>query len=103
MDLKHSLEDLETYRLLFEHAPDSVVMIDQLSNIRFWNKKSEEIFGWPSQMVMGKNTSEVIIPPRFREAHNNGMKRFLSTGEVRVLNRTIEVPALHKNGNEFFA
>jgi two-component system, LuxR family, sensor kinase FixL len=102
VDLKHSLEDLDTYELLFEHAPDSVVMIDQFNTIRFWNKKSEEIFGWTSETVIGKNTSEVMIPPRFREAHNNGMKRFLSTGEVRVLNKTIEVPALHKNGNEFF-
>ncbi len=92
----------ENYQLFFEHAPDGVVLIDQYNKIQFWNPKAEAIFGWSSSEVIGLSTSSVIVPPSFREAHDNGMKRHLATGEVRVLNKTIEVPALHQNGKEFY-
>ncbi len=90
------------YQFFLEHAPDGVVMIDQYNKIQFWNPKAEAIFGWTAAEVIGKTLSNIIVPPAFREAHNNGMKRQLATGEVRVLNKTIEVPALHKNEKEFY-
>lgn len=102
VDAKNFLNDHEGYTLLFDYAPDGVIMIDQYNVIKFWNKKAEEIFGWPSGAVLGKESSGVIVPERFREAHKNGMNRYMTTGEVRVLNKTIEVPALHQSGHEFF-
>jgi PAS domain S-box-containing protein len=90
------------YQILFENAPDAVVLIDQYNNIQFWNPKAEAVFGWSSAEVIGKPVSSVIVPQRFREAHDSGMQRHLRTGEVRVLNKTIEVPALHRSGYEFF-
>ena len=90
------------YQLFFENAPDAVVLIDQYNRIQFWNPKAEAIFGWSSVEVVGRILSGVIVPPAFRSAHDNGMKRHLATGEVRVLNKTIEVPALHRTGREFF-
>jgi PAS domain S-box-containing protein len=92
----------QDYQILFENAPDAVVLIDQYNNIQFWNPKAEAVFGWSSAEVIGKAVSDVIVPPAFREAHNSGMQRHLRTGEVRVLNKTIEVPALHRSGHEFF-
>ena len=79
-----------------------MVLIDQYNNIQSWNLKAETIFGWPSGEVVGRSVSEIIVPPAYREAHDNGMKRHIRTGETRVLNKTIEVPALHRSGREFF-
>jgi len=45
--------------------------------------------------------SELIIPQRYREAHLQGMNHFIKTGVGPVLNKTIEINALHKSGNEF--
>ncbi len=45
--------------------------------------------------------SKTIIPPQNRDAHREGMKRFLKTGEARVLNKTLELTALNKAGKEF--
>jgi PAS domain S-box-containing protein len=95
-------EQTQNYQLFFENAPDAVVLIDQYNLIQFWNPKAEAIFGWSSAEVIGMPVSSVIVPQRFQEAHNSGMQRHLRTGEVRVLNKTIEVPALHRNGREFF-
>lgn len=98
----HSLRGDVAYKSLFENAPDGVVVIDTHNKILFWNTKAEAIFGWAAEEVSDKNLSQLIVPYSLRESHTKGMSRFLATGISHVLNRTIEVPALHKNGSEFF-
>jgi hypothetical protein len=89
-------------RQLLIHAPDAIIVVDQASVIQFWNPKAELIFGWQFTEVVGKTLGETIIPLQHREAHDQGMKRYLRTGEERVLNKTIEITALKKGGEEFF-
>lgn len=93
---EYNLEQLLTY------APDAVIVINHNSEITYWNPKAEQIFGWTSEEVIGKQLSTTIIPDQYREAHEAGMKRYLSTGEIRVLNKTIEISALNRNGEEFY-
>ena len=104
--LKFFTEELvereENIRQLIQNAPDAVIVIDEKSDILLWNPKAEQIFGWSTQEVIGKILSDIIIPQQYREAHHQGMKRFLSTGEQRVMNRTIEITALNKAGVEFY-
>jgi PAS domain S-box-containing protein len=97
--LKESEHNLQQ---LLINAPDAIIVIDQESRILFWNPKAEIIFGWRADEVLHQNLSSAIIPVQYREAHERGMKRFLSTGEARVLNKTIEITALHKDGHEFY-
>jgi PAS domain S-box-containing protein len=85
-----------------QHAPDAVVLIDKQGEIIFWNSKSEKIFGWLSDEVIGRHLSEVIIPLEYRQAHTEGLRRFLATGEAHVLNKTIEITALNRSGDTFF-
>jgi PAS domain S-box-containing protein len=89
-------------RDIIEHAPDGVIVIDKENRIILWNPKSEEIFGWTKEEATGKKLTDIIIPPALRTAHTNGMKRFILTKEAKILNQTIEVPAVHKNGNQFY-
>jgi PAS domain S-box-containing protein len=96
------IEREENIRQLIQNAPDAVIVIDEHSDILLWNPKAEQIFGWNAQEVIGKILSDTIIPPQYREAHHQGMKRFLSTGEHRVMNKTIEITALNKEGVEFY-
>lgn len=87
---------------LLYNAPDAVIVIDQESYIRFWNPKAEEIFGWQEEEVLHKPLSSTIIPVHYRQAHEMGMRRYLTTGEAHVLNKSIEITALNKQGNEFY-
>lgn len=86
---------------LIQYAPDAIIVIDEASRIVLWNPKSESIFGWSAEEVLGKLLGDVIIPEQYRKMHYAGMKRYLSTGEAHVLNRTIEVTALRKDSSEF--
>jgi light-regulated signal transduction histidine kinase (bacteriophytochrome) len=45
----------------------------------------------------------MIIPRRYHEAHTNGLKRYLETGEMRVIGKRLELPAMRSDGSEFLA
>ncbi len=82
-------------------ALDAVVQMDVAGIITLWNTRAEEIFGWKSEEATGRMLYETIIPPQYREAHIRGIKHFLATGEGPVLNKRIEIFALHRDGHEF--
>ena len=69
--------------------------------IQGWNAQAEATFGWRRDQVLGRSLAETIIPLRHREAHLNGLRRFLATGEGPILNQRIEIDALHREGHEF--
>ncbi len=43
----------------------------------------------------------LLMPLRYREAHQAGMTRLAATGEARVMGRTVELHGLKKDGTEF--
>ncbi len=101
-ELYKELQEKEEYRKqIINNAPDAVIVIDEKSIISLWNPKTEEIFGWKAEEVLGLHLSDTIIPKQYRPVHNEGMKRFLTTGEARILNKTLELTALNKEGKEF--
>jgi PAS domain S-box-containing protein len=96
------LDREEKLKQLIQNAPDAIIVINEESIINIWNPKAEEIFGWTAEEVLGTNLSDTIIPAQHREGHNAGMRRLLETGKKRVLNKTIEITALRKDGSEFY-
>lgn len=92
---------LERHAAVLASALDAIVTIDSVGIIIEFNPSAEQIFGWESREAVGRRLSEVIIPERYREAHERGMKHYASTGEGPVLGKRIEIEALHRNGNEF--
>jgi PAS domain S-box-containing protein len=88
-------------RLIVDTAHDAFIGIDSAGRIASWNAQAEATFGWKRDEVVGANLAETIIPPAFREAHNNGMRRFHETGEAPVVNQRLELTALHRSRREF--
>ncbi len=97
--IEESEKRLKTF---FNGGPDAVIVINENQQILEWNPKAEQIFGYTAAEVIGKTLSEIIIPLQYREAHKKGMAHYLKTGEGPVLNKTIEITALHKNEHEFY-
>jgi PAS domain S-box-containing protein len=88
-------------RLILDSSLDAVITIDASDAITGWSKSAEDIFGWSCEEVVGNRMADTIIPVQYREAHLRGLTHFLATGEGRILNRRIEIAALHKAGHEF--
>lgn len=91
----------ERFRLIVETAYDACITMDTKGIVRSFNLQAEATFGWSRSEVIGQVLSEKIIPERDREAYNRGITQFLETGESAVLNRRIEMAAIHRDGHEF--
>ena len=88
-------------RLILDAALDAVITIDANGLITGWNPQAESIFGWSRAQALGRRLSETIIPPEHRADHEQGLRRYLQTGEGPVLNQRIEITALRRNGEVF--
>ena len=91
----------ERYQLIVETALDAVVAMDRHGIIRGWNTQAERMFGWTRAEAIGRELAELIIPEEHRAGHREGTRRYLETGAARILNKRIEMPALHARGHEF--
>ncbi|HEX8480179.1 MAG TPA: diguanylate cyclase [Telluria sp.] len=88
-------------RAIIDTALDAFVGVSAEGRITDWNPRAEEIFGWKRAEVLGKTVAETIIPPRFRQAHDNGMRRFGVEGSSGVVGKRIQLFALRSSGVEF--
>lgn len=81
-------------------ALDAVVVMTGDGLVAGWNGVAEDTFGWSAGEVQGRSLSELIVPPQHREAHRLGLQRLARGGEPHVLDRRIEISALHRDGHE---
>jgi diguanylate cyclase (GGDEF)-like protein/PAS domain S-box-containing protein len=95
------LQHEERTRLIVESALDAVVVMDATGCIIDWNSQAAITFGWAREDVIGNSLAETIVPERYREAHQQGLRVFLETGVGPIVNRRIELSAMHRDGHEF--
>ncbi|HKY70602.1 MAG TPA: PAS domain S-box protein, partial [Nitrospira sp.] len=81
-------------RAIFESALDALITMDADGRIQDFNPAAEQMFGYSHTEAIGRTVAELIIPPRLRERHREGLRRYLDTGEAAMLGRRIQMPAL---------
>jgi PAS domain S-box-containing protein len=104
-DLKRREEALsqseDRLRATVEAALDSIITMDADGRILGFNPAAEDCFGIHEEEAVGRKLSELIIPERYRRAHERGMARYLREGSGPYLGRRIETWALRSDGSEF--
>ncbi len=88
-------------RRIIATANDGFIALDAQGTITDWNRQAELIFGWPREAALGLPLAETIIPLQYRDAHREGLRRFLATGEGPIFEKRLELSALHRDGHEF--
>lgn len=88
------------FQAVFQTATDAIVLADHTGRIMSWNKSAESMFGYSAEEMFGKPLT-LIMPARYREAHTQGMNRLQTTGEARVIGKTVTLHGLRKSGQEF--
>jgi PAS domain S-box-containing protein len=78
--------------LVLEHTLDAVITISTEGRVTGWNSQAERTFGWAREEVLGRPLEEFFFPPAARG--------FATSENGPVLDRRIELPALHKKGFE---
>src|SRR3954454_6828933 len=101
-DAHASMHDSEArMRAILEAALDCVVTMDEQGCVVEFNPAAERTFGYAREDVIGLEMAELIVPPRLRDMHRQGLRRYLATGAPVVLNRRIEITGMRADGSEF--
>ncbi|ASD64083.1 PAS domain-containing hybrid sensor histidine kinase/response regulator [Bdellovibrio bacteriovorus] len=87
-------------RTILDSAYNAFIGMDSQGLITDWNRQAEKTFGWKRTEALGKELSEIVIPHKYREAHKKGLAHYIATGEGPVLNKRMEITALHRDGHE---
>ena len=74
--------------------------MDASGRVQEFNPASERVFGFTRSEAVGKDLAELIIPPRLRERHRQGLTHYLETGEAPLIGKLIEIEALRRDGSE---
>jgi PAS domain S-box-containing protein len=90
----------EKYYNLIEHANDAIVSVNRDGMIIGFNKKAEEIFGYPREELLGK-PAYLLAPLKKRDDQKKIFGQYRENG--RIDKSVIEGLGLRKNGQEFFS
>lgn len=82
-------------------ALDAVVIMDVEGRIQGFNPAAEKLFGYQAEEVLGGRLSDYLIPPALRARHERGYRRYLRTGEGRILGKRVEIQAMRADGTQF--
>lgn len=93
-------ESEQRFHSVVENANSAVISADSNGNIIFWNKAAEKMFGYSAEEIINKPLT-TIMPERYHRLHRKGLERITKQEKSRIVNRTIELSGLRKNGTEF--
>ncbi len=95
-------ESENRFRSLIEAAPIATVIANDQGQITLINKKSEQIFGYTREEIIGQSV-EMLIPATFRDIHPSYRASYTTTTQpnARPMSSGKEFNALRKDGTEF--
>ncbi|MGQ9370875.1 PAS domain-containing hybrid sensor histidine kinase/response regulator [Azospirillum sp. ST 5-10] len=85
---------------LLDAAVDAVIIIDAGGVVRSMNRAAERTFGYAAAEVVGRNVS-MLMPEPYRSEHDAYLRRFLETGEARIIGKGREVRGQRRDGTVF--
>ncbi len=88
------------YRLLFESAPDAILVVDDAGQIRMNNHQAEKLLEASSGELLGMNV-ERLVPLTARKKHVHLRTNFVQTTNSRPMGVGLSLHAVKLNGREF--
>ena len=88
------------HEIFFNMIPNPLVIINSCGIIQSANAKTDELFGYAKDELIGQNVS-VLMPSPDAEKHDSYIKQYLRTGVAKIIGTSRHVNALKKNGEKF--
>jgi len=86
---------------IVEAALDCIVTMDASGIVRDFNPAAERTFGYPRGEAIGRRLGDLIVPPEFRKRHEQGLRRYLETGETKTIGKRLTMTAMRADGSTF--
>jgi len=87
----------EALRVVFDAAPDAIVVVDEQGLIRAFNVRVEELFGYEPEELLGRDI-EILVPGELRSRHREERATYSAAPTVRPIGTGIELSGQHKSG-----
>ncbi|MCB2189780.1 MAG: PAS domain-containing sensor histidine kinase [Deltaproteobacteria bacterium] len=97
--LKELREREERYSNIAETSPDAIITAASDGRILTMNHAGLKMFGYGPEII--GQTVEKLIPPHLREAHREGVRRYLATKVPHIIGQVVELSALRADGTVF--
>ena len=85
------------YRAVLETAVDAIITIDRRGVVLACNPATSRIFGYSPDELVGQNVSKLMPMPESAE-HDGYIRRYLETGEAKIIGIGREVAGRHRDG-----
>jgi PAS domain S-box-containing protein len=94
-------EDInQVYRLLFETAAESLLIVDKQGIIKLVNHRTNEMFGYEGRELIGK-AMEILLPDKYRKGHVAHRNSYTEAPRRRSMGMGMDLWGKRKDGSEF--
>ncbi|HEX7693736.1 MAG TPA: PAS domain S-box protein [Sphingomonas sp.] len=87
-------------RSILAAVPDAMIVINEGGEILSFSNAAEQLFGYAEQEIIGANVS-CLMPSPDSERHDAYLRRYLDTGEKRIIGMGRTVTGLRRDGTVF--
>jgi len=99
--MKAALQAAEArLRSILETVPDAMIIIDERGRVESLSTTAERLFGYAADEMVGRDI-KMLMPTPHREQHDGYLKRYLTTGERRIIGIGRVVVGQRKDGTTF--
>ena len=83
-------------------ALDPIIVADAKGRVIEYNDAAKQVFGYSRDDAMGEEMASLFIPPEMRDAHRDGMARYLADRVPHVIGKgRLELESMRKSGERF--
>jgi PAS domain S-box-containing protein len=82
---------------ILDNVVDAIITINESGSIESWSKGAERLFGYQAHEVLRRNV-KILMPDPHQSGHDGYLRRYMQTGERRIIGTRREVEALTKDG-----
>jgi len=103
-ELKRAQGELTTreahLRSILDTVPEAMIVIDEAGIVTSFSAAAAQLFGYDADEVIGRNV-RMLMPAPYREEHGGYIRRYLETGEARIIGYGRVVKGQTKDGAVF--
>ncbi|MCX7098871.1 MAG: PAS domain S-box protein [Methylococcales bacterium] len=90
----------ERLQAVVDSGLDGLIAIDRTGSITLFSRAAEQIFGYQSKEVTGRNV-KMLMPEPYRSNHDLYLQNYFATGQQHIIGISREVQGQRKNGEIF--